>query len=71
MPLFEHLNQSKLTFLVPILGEEKKLSYIYIHIFFTLLCGVSKGFMKTFKTFKAFIKLFDAPQKKCENKNLA
>ena len=27
---------------------------------FTLLCGASKGFMKAFK---AFVKLFEAPQK--------
>ena len=40
----------------PIPGEEKNLSQIFI---FTLLCGASKGFMKTFK---AFIKPFEAPQ---------
>ena len=34
----------------------KKLSEIFI---FTLLCGASKGLMKTLK---AFIKLFEAPK---------
>ena len=50
-------------------GRREKIK-LYIYIFFTLLCGVSKGFTKAFKTFKAFIKPFEAPQKKCENKNL-
>ena len=44
-----------LTFLVPILDEEIKLSKMFI---FTLLCGASKGFM----AFKAFIKPFETPQ---------
>ena len=33
-----------------------------------LLCGASKGFIKSFK---AFTKSSEAPQKKCENKNLS
>ena len=45
-----------LTFLVPILDEEIKLSKMFI---FTLLCGASKGFMD----FKAFIKPFETPQR--------
>ena len=44
--------------------EKKKLSQIFI---FTILCGASKDFMKVFK---AFMKAFEARQKKCENKNL-
>ena len=44
-----------LTIPIPILAEESKLTFI-----FTLLCGVSKGFMKTFK---AFIKPCEAPQR--------
>ena len=39
-----------LALLVPIPGEEKKLSQIFI---FTLPCGVSKGFMKALKAFEA------------------
>ena len=35
---------------------------------FSILCGVSKGFMKTLN---AFVKPFEAPQKKRENKNLS
>ena len=41
----------------PILDEEKKLTYIFM---FPLLCGASKGFMKTLK---AFIKPFEAQQR--------
>ena len=46
-----------LTLPVPILDEEKKLSQIFI---FTLLCGVSKDFMKALN---AFAKPFEAPQR--------
>ena len=42
-----------LTLSAPIPDEEKKLTEIFI---FTLLCGASKGFMKTLK---AFIKPFE------------
>ena len=35
---------------------------------FKLLCNASKGFMKTFK---AFIKPFEAAQKMCENEYLS
>ena len=45
-----------LTLLVPIQGEEKKLSSIFI---LTLLCSASKGFMKALK---AFLKPTVAPQ---------
>ena len=34
-------------------------------LIFTLLCGVSKGFMRAFK---AFIKPFEAPQKSVKMK---
>ena len=37
--------------------EKRKLTLIFI---FVLLCGVSKGFMKTFRAFR---KLFEAPQR--------
>ena len=40
----------------PIPNEEEKIKF---NFFLTLLCGASKGFMKAFK---AFIKLFEAPQ---------
>ena len=46
-----------LTLFCPITDEEKKLSYIFI---FTP-CDASKGFMKVFK---AFIKPFEAPQRR-------
>ena len=46
-----------LTLPVPLLDEEKKLSQIFI---FSLLCGVSKDFMKELK---AFAKPFEAPQR--------
>ena len=46
-----------LTLPVPILDEERKLTQILI---LTILCGPAKGFMKALK---AFIKLFEAPQK--------
>ena len=42
---------------VPIPNEEKKLTEIFI---FQFLCSVLKGFMKALK---AFIKLFQAPQR--------
>ena len=45
-----------LTLPVPTPDEEKKLTSIFIFIFF---CGASKGFMKALK---AFIKTFEAPQ---------
>ena len=47
----------ELTLPVPIPDEEKKLSEIFI---FTLLCGISKGFMNSLK---AFIKPSEAPQR--------
>ena len=47
----------KLTLPISIPNEEKILTYIFI---FTLLCSVSKGFMKALK---AFIKPFEAPQR--------
>ena len=50
--------QDLLTLHVPIPDEEKKLSQIFI---FTILCGVSKGFMKAFKAHKG-------TTNKCENK---
>ena len=46
-----------LTLPVPILDEERKLTQILI---LTILCGPAKGFMKALK---AFIKLFEAPQR--------
>ena len=46
-----------LTLPAPIPNEQKKLPQIFI---FTLLCGVSEGFMKAFK---AFIKPFGAPER--------
>ena len=49
-------NRFLLTLPVPTPDEEKKLSEIFI---FTLLCGVSKGFIKALK---AFIKPFVAPE---------
>ena len=45
-----------LTLNVPIPDKKKKSTEILI---FTLLCGVSKGFMNTLK---AFIKPFEAPE---------
>ena len=48
-----------------LLGQSLTLTASWITwIIFTLLCAVSKGFMKAFKV---FIKSFEAPQKKCEN----
>ena len=44
-----------LTLPVPIQDEESKLTFI-----FTLLCGVSKGFMKILK---ALVTLFETPQR--------
>ena len=44
--------------------KRKKVTYIFI---IKLLCGASKAFMKAFK---AFIKPFETPQGKGENKNL-
>ena len=51
-----------LTLSIPTPDEEKKLIYIFI---FTLLRGVLKGFMEALK---AFIKPFEAPQKKSKIK---
>ena len=48
--------QVTLPFLIS--DEGRKLTHIFI---FTLLCGASKGFMKALK---AFIKLFEAPQRR-------
>ena len=53
-----------LALLVSIPDEEKKLSWIFI---FTLLCGVSKGFLKAFKAFK---KPFEAPQRSAKIKKI-
>ena len=53
-----------LTLPVPIPDEEKKISSTFI---FTLLCGISKCFMKALK---AFIKHFEVPQRSIKNKNL-
>ena len=48
-----------------LLGQSLTLTASWITwIIFTLLCAVSKDFMKAFKV---FIKSFEAPQKKCEN----
>ena len=47
------------TFRIPIQDEERT------QLFFTLLCGTLKGFMKALK---AFIKYFWGAKKKCENK---
>ena len=59
--LLYYINQSLsmvlLSFLFPILGEEKKLTEIFI---FTLLFGARKCFMKVLK---AFIKPFEAPKR--------
>ena len=44
-------------------GRREKIKLTFI---LALLCGASKGFMKPLE---AFIKPFEAPQKKCENKN--
>ena len=49
------LGRKGLNLPVPIPDEERKL--IFSH---TFLCGASKGFIKAFK---AFIKLFEAPQR--------
>ena len=49
--------RSCLTLNIPIPDKVKKLRKMFI---FTLLCGVSKGFMKALK---AFIKPFEAPQR--------
>ena len=49
---------------VPIPDKEKKLNQMFIS---TLLCGASKGFMKTFK---AFIKPFEASQRRLKKINL-
>ena len=51
-----------LTLPVPIPGDEKKLSQMFI---FTLLCGASKAFMKALK---GFIKPFEAPQRSAKIK---
>ena len=51
-----------LTLSVPLPDEEKKLSGIFI---FTLLSGAPKGFVKAFK---AFIKPFEAPQRRVKIK---
>ena len=53
-----------LALLVLIPDEEKKLSWIFI---FTLLCAVSKGFLKAFKAFK---KPFEAPQRSVKIKKI-
>ena len=47
-------NHVGLTLAVPILPEERKLTYIFI---FTLLCGATKSFMKVSQ---AFVKPFAA-----------
>ena len=52
----------QLTLPAPIPDKEKKLTQIFI---FTLLCGASKGFMKALK---AFIKPFEAPQRRVKIK---
>ena len=49
---------SRLTLPAPIPDEEKKLTKKIST--FTFLCGASKGFMKALK---AFMKLFEAPQR--------
>ena len=51
-----------LTLSAPIPDEEKKSTEIFI---FTLLSGASKGFMNALK---AFIKLFQAPQRSVQIK---
>ena len=52
------------TYPVSIPDKEKKLTSIFI---FTLLCGVSKGFIKVLK---AFIKPFEVPQRSVKIKIL-
>ena len=49
--------ETDFTLPLPIPSEKRKLTQIFI---FTLLCGASNGFMKALK---AFIKLFEAPQR--------
>ena len=51
-----------LTLPIPIPDKQKKLTEIFL---FTLPCGASKSFMKLFK---AFIKPFEAPQRKVKIK---
>ena len=55
--LFDITTFNILTLPVPIPDEERKLGEIFI---LAILCGASKGFMKTLK---AFMKPFEAPQK--------
>ena len=51
-------------------GRREKINLLFI---FTLLCGVSKGFMKAFKAFikPGLHKILLGTTKKCENKNLS
>ena len=57
-------NALNLTLPVPIPDEEKKIKLIFYFSHFFVVA--QKGFMKALK---AYIKPFEAPQKKCENKN--
>ena len=54
---FYDTTRYRLTFPVPILDEQRKLTEILI---FALLCGVSRGFIKELK---AFIELLEALQR--------
>ena len=50
---------------VPCISERCIKTKFNLNFLFTLLCGVSKGFMRAYKT---FVKTFEAPQRSVKTK---